>query len=165
MTALSRSAPRTCTATSTNTPRGKLLWPPVTTTVRTTWNIPGEDLPKVLHYYKEPHPYFDMDVLIVGGKNSAAIAALDLWRHGARVTLVHRGPEIHRNVKYWILPDIENRIKNGEITAYFNSSVLEIGQKIRAHQDSGRRARDQKRFCLCHDRLPSRLRFSGVAGH
>lgn len=88
--------------------------------------IPGEELGKVLHYYKEPHPYFDMDVLIIGAKNSAAIAALELWRRGARVTMVHRGPEIHRNVKYWIKPDIENRIKNGEVTAHFNSCVLEI---------------------------------------
>jgi thioredoxin reductase (NADPH) len=89
-------------------------------------NIPGEDLPKVFHYYREPHPYFDNDVLIIGGKNSAAISALDLWRHGARVTLVYRGAKIHHHVKYWILPDIENRIKNGEIKAYFNSSVGEI---------------------------------------
>ncbi len=88
--------------------------------------IPGEDLPKVMHYYKDPHPYFDMDVLVIGAKNSASIAALELWRRGSRVTIVHRGPEIHRNVKYWIKPDIENRIKNGEVTAYFNSCVLEI---------------------------------------
>ncbi len=88
--------------------------------------IPGEDLPKVMHYYKEPHPYFDMDVLVIGAKNSAAIAALELWRRGSRVTLVHRGPGIHNNVKYWIKPDIENRIKNGEVTGYFNSCVLEI---------------------------------------
>jgi thioredoxin reductase (NADPH) len=90
-------------------------------------NIPGEDLPKVFHYYREPHPYFDNDVLIIGGKNSAAISALDLWRHGARVTLLHRGAKLHHHVKYWILPDIENRIKNGEIKAYFSSSVGEIG--------------------------------------
>jgi bacillithiol disulfide reductase len=89
-------------------------------------SVPGEELPKVMHYYKEPHPYFDMDVLIVGAKNSAAIAALELWRRGSRVTMVHRGPEIHRNVKYWIKPDIENRIKNGEVKAYFNSCLLEI---------------------------------------
>jgi len=89
-------------------------------------NIPGEGLPKVSHYYKEPHPFSDTDVLVIGGKNSAAIAALDLWRHGARVTLVHRGPQMHKNVKYWILPDIENRIRNGEVKAYFNSSVQEI---------------------------------------
>jgi thioredoxin reductase (NADPH) len=88
--------------------------------------VPGEDLPKVFHYYREPHPYYDNDVLVVGGKNSAAISALDLWRHGTRVTLVHRGPKMHSHVKYWILPDIENRIKNGEIAAYFNSTVREI---------------------------------------
>jgi len=88
--------------------------------------IPGEDLPKVFHYYREPHPFYDTDVLVIGGKNSAAIASLDLWRHGARVTLVHRGPKLHQHVKYWILPDIENRIKNKEIKAYFQTSVLEI---------------------------------------
>ena len=89
-------------------------------------NIPGEDLPKVRHYYNDPHPYYGLDVLVIGGKNSAAIAALELWRHGARVTLVHRGPSMHRHVKYWILPDVENRIKNGEIAAYFNTSVTRI---------------------------------------
>jgi thioredoxin reductase (NADPH) len=88
--------------------------------------IPGEDLPKVKHYYDEPHPYFGSDVVVVGAKNSAAIAALELWRHGARVTMVHRGPGIHERVKYWIKPDIENRIKNGEVKAFFNSSVREI---------------------------------------
>lgn len=88
--------------------------------------IPGEDAEKVRHYYIEPHPYFGLNVLVIGGKNSAAIAALELWRHGAHVTLVHRGPEMHRHVKYWILPDINNRIKNGEITAHFNSTVGEI---------------------------------------
>jgi thioredoxin reductase (NADPH) len=88
--------------------------------------IPGEDLPKVNHYYHEPHPYFGLDVVVIGGKNSAAIAALDLWRHGVKVTLVHRGAEMHRHVKYWILPDINNRIKNGEIAAHFSSSVSSI---------------------------------------
>ncbi|SRR6266481_2475972 len=88
--------------------------------------IPGENLPKVMHYYNEPHPYYDTDVLVIGAKNSAAIAALELWRRGARVTLVHRGPAIHKNVKYWIKPDIENRIANGEVSAYFNTAVEEI---------------------------------------
>lgn len=88
--------------------------------------VPGEELTKVHHYYDDPHPYFATDVVVIGGKNSAAIAALELWRHGARVTLVHRGPEMHRHVKYWIKPDIENRIKHGEIHAYFRSRVLEI---------------------------------------
>ncbi len=88
--------------------------------------IPGEELSKVKHYYHEPHPYFGLNVVVIGGKNSAAIAALDLWRHGAKVTLVHRGPEMHRHVKYWILPDINNRIKNGEVKASFNSTVENI---------------------------------------
>ncbi|QHN05305.1 YpdA family putative bacillithiol disulfide reductase [Granulicella sp. WH15] len=90
--------------------------------------IEGEELSKVKHYYHEPHPFFGLNVLVIGGKNSAAIAALDLWRHGAKVTLVHRGAEMHRHVKYWILPDINNRVKNGEITAYFSSSVKKIGE-------------------------------------
>jgi thioredoxin reductase (NADPH) len=89
-------------------------------------NVPGEDLPKVIHYYKEPHPYYNHDVMVVGAKNSAAIAALELYWTGARVTLVHRGPAIHKHVKYWIKPNIENRIKNGEIKAFFNSTVTEI---------------------------------------
>jgi thioredoxin reductase (NADPH) len=88
--------------------------------------VPGENLSKVHHYYVDPHPYFNMDVVVVGGKNSAAIAALELWRSGARVTLVHRDAGMHPHVKYWIKPDIENRIKNGEIQARFNSRVVEI---------------------------------------
>ncbi len=88
--------------------------------------IEGEELPKVLHYYREPHPFYNSDVLVIGAKNSAALAALELWWTGARVTLVHRGPEIHKHVKYWIKPNIENRIRNGEIPAYFNSTVDEI---------------------------------------
>ncbi len=90
--------------------------------------VPGEELAKVLHYYNDPHPYYDQKVLVIGGKNSAAIAALDLWRHGAHVTLVHRAEAMHHHVKYWILPDINNRIKNGEVTAYFSSSVTRIGE-------------------------------------
>jgi thioredoxin reductase (NADPH) len=91
-------------------------------------HIPGESLSKVHHYYFDPHPYFGTDVLVIGGKNSAAIAALELFRSGARVTLVYRGPEITPNVKYWIKPDIENRIKGREIKAYFRSNVVEIDQ-------------------------------------
>ena len=89
-------------------------------------HIPGESLSKVHHYYFDPHPYFGLDVLVIGGKNSAAIAALEMWRSGARVTLVHRGPEITEHVKYWIRPDIENRIKNRDVKAYFRSEVVEI---------------------------------------
>jgi thioredoxin reductase (NADPH) len=89
-------------------------------------HIPGENLSKVHHYYFDPHPYFGTDVLVIGGKNSAAIAALELYRSGARVTLVHRDAEMHEHVKYWIRPDIENRIKRREIKAYFRSQVVEI---------------------------------------
>ena len=92
-------------------------------------DVPGESLPKVIHYYKEAHPYYNHDVLVVGAKNSACIAALELWWTGARVTMVIRGGEIHRQVKYWIKPNIENRIKNGEIPAYFHSRVVEIGER------------------------------------
>ena len=92
-------------------------------------NVPGEQLDKVIHYYKEPHPYYDHDVMVVGAKNSAAIAALELHWTGARVTLVHRGASISDRVKYWIKPNIENRIKSGEIQAYFKSSLLEIQPK------------------------------------
>jgi thioredoxin reductase (NADPH) len=88
--------------------------------------IPGEDLPKVIHYYKEAHPYYNQDVAVIGAKNSAAIAALELYWTGARVTLIHRGGQISEKVKYWIRPNIENRIKSGEITAYFHSRVVEI---------------------------------------
>ena len=101
-------------------------------------NVPGEDLDKVLHYYKEPHPYYNHDVVVIGAKNSAAIAALELWWTGARVTLVHRGAAISDRVKYWIKPNIENRIKNNEIPAYFHSSVTEIlPDSIRLETPSG----------------------------
>ncbi len=89
-------------------------------------HIPGESLSKVHHYYFDPHPYFGTDVLVIGGKNSAAIAALELWRSGARVTLVHRDAGMHEHVKYWIKPDIDNRIKRHEIKAYFHSEAIEI---------------------------------------
>jgi thioredoxin reductase (NADPH) len=73
-------------------------------------NIPGEELPKVMHYYDDPHPYYNLDIVVIGGKNSAAIAALELWRHGARVTLVHRGPEMHKHVKYWIAAHFRSNV-------------------------------------------------------
>jgi len=88
--------------------------------------IPGEDLPHVSHYYSEAHPFYDRDVVVIGGKNSAAEAALDLFRGGARVSLVHRGQAMGETVKYWVRPDIENRFKKGEISPYFNAKVLEI---------------------------------------
>lgn len=88
--------------------------------------IPGEDLPKVAHYYKDAHPFYGRDVAIIGGANSAALAALDLQRHGARVTLIHRQAQLRPTIKYWILPDIENRIKSGEVTAHFQTVVTAI---------------------------------------
>ncbi len=89
-------------------------------------NVPGEDLEKVIHYYREAHPYYNQDVLIIGAKNSACIGALELFWTGARVTMVVRGGGISNNVKYWIKPNIENRIKCGEIKAYFHTTVKEI---------------------------------------
>ena len=92
-------------------------------------DVPGEDLPHVTHYYTEPFKYFDCDVAVVGGRNSAVEAALDLFRHGSRVTLIHRGEALSTGIKYWILPDIENRIKAGEIKALFQSEVMEVRKR------------------------------------
>jgi len=88
--------------------------------------VPGESLPHVSHYYAEAHPYYRRRVVIVGGRNSAAEAALELFRAGARVTLVHRGAELGASIKYWVRPDIENRIKEGSIAAHFETHVVEI---------------------------------------
>jgi thioredoxin reductase (NADPH) len=88
--------------------------------------VPGEDLPHVSHYFTAPHPFYRKRVVIVGGKNSSAEAALELYRAGARVTIVHRRPALGDSIKYWVKPDIENRIKEGSIEARFNTHVLEI---------------------------------------
>ena len=88
--------------------------------------VPGEDLPHVKHYYDESHPYYRQQVVIVGGKNSAAEAALELYRHGAQVTLVHRRDALGDSIKYWVRPDIENRIREGTIAALFNTEITEI---------------------------------------
>src|SRR5262247_759265 len=88
--------------------------------------IPGEDLPHVSHYYTDAHPYYRRRVVVVGGKNSAAEASLELFRGGAHVTLVHRHPALGDTIKYWVRPDIENRIKEGSIAARFESTVVEI---------------------------------------
>jgi thioredoxin reductase (NADPH) len=89
-------------------------------------NIPGEDLPHVSHYYTQPHPFFRKRVVVVGGKNSAAEAALDLFRAGASVTMVHRRAALGDSIKYWVKPDIENRIREGSIAAQFETRVVEI---------------------------------------
>jgi thioredoxin reductase (NADPH) len=88
--------------------------------------IPGEELPHVQHYYGDPHAHYRQDVLVVGGKNSAAIASLELYRAGARVRLVHRRATLSDRIKYWIRPDIDNRIKEGSIAAHFESRVVDI---------------------------------------
>jgi len=88
--------------------------------------IPGENLPHVSHYYTEPYAFWNQDVVVIGGKNSAAEAALDLYRNGARVTLVHRGKELGKTIKYWVRPDIENRIKAGQIQTLLDARVDEI---------------------------------------
>jgi thioredoxin reductase (NADPH) len=90
--------------------------------------VPGEDLPKVTHYFREPFPYARQQVAVIGARNSAARAALDCSRHGARVTLVARSAALSSSVKYWIRPDLENRIKEGSIQAFFETSVQEIRQ-------------------------------------
>ncbi|MGF6925430.1 thioredoxin reductase (NADPH) [Chitinophaga sp. W2I13] len=92
-------------------------------------NIPGEDLPKVTHYYKDPHFYATQDVVVIGAHNSAVDAALETYRKGARVTMVIRQEDIGSRVKYWVRPDIENRIKEGSIKAWFNSSLTAIRDK------------------------------------
>jgi thioredoxin reductase (NADPH) len=89
-------------------------------------NVPGDDLEKVTHYHKEAHLYANQDLLIIGSGNSAVEAALECYRHGARVTMAVRGADFHEGIKYWIRPDIENRIKAGEIQAHFNTAVTEI---------------------------------------
>lgn len=88
--------------------------------------VPGEDLAHVRHYYSEPYPYYRRRVVVVGGGNSAAESSLELFRAGARVTLVHRHPELKSTIKYWVRPDIENRIKEGSIAARFRARVTEI---------------------------------------
>ena len=89
-------------------------------------NVPGEDLPKVLHYYKEAHPFVMQKVIVVGASNSSVDAALEIWRKGGEVTMIIRGGEIGERVKYWVKPDIENRIKEGSIKVRFNSEIEKI---------------------------------------
>jgi thioredoxin reductase (NADPH) len=101
--------------------------------------IPGEGLSKVSHYYTSGHPYYQRKVAVIGGANSAAEAALDLCRHGAEVTLIHREAELGRNIKYWVRPDIQNRIKEGSIRALFEAEVKEIAEDwIRVETKDGR---------------------------
>jgi len=101
-------------------------------------NVPGEALPKVKHYYDDPHMYAFQKVVVVGAMNSAVDAALETWRKGADVTMVIRGSEIGARVKYWVKPDIENRIKEGSIKAYFNSEIVKIEKEsVEIHTPDG----------------------------
>ncbi len=128
-------------------------------------NIPGENLDKVIHYYKEAHPYYNLDVAVIGAKNSAAIAALELYWTGARVTLIHRGAGISDRVKYWIKPNIENRIKNGEIRGYFHSRVVEIRKDSILLQTPEGRSCFEERFRFCPGRVSARFGVSQCYGN
>jgi len=101
--------------------------------------VPGEDLPKVSHYYHEAHPYYQMEVAVIGGANSAAETALDLYRSGVKVTLIHWHAQLSSHIKYWVRPDIDNRIERGDIPALFNTRVEEIlPDKLRLRSSDGR---------------------------
>ena len=112
-------------------------------------NVPGENLDKVLHYYNESHPYYQMDVAIVGAGNSAADVALDTYRKGAKsVTMIIREKEIGENIKYWVRPDIINRIESKEIKAYFNSEITEIKENTITIKSEGKSIELQNDFVL-----------------
>jgi thioredoxin reductase (NADPH) len=109
--------------------------------------IPGEHLPHVNHYYTEPHPFWNQDVVVIGGKNSAVESALDLYRNGARVTLLVRRPDLGTSLKYWVKPDIENRIKAGQIKAVFNCRIKEITREgVLIEDRSGARELEAKQI-------------------
>jgi thioredoxin reductase (NADPH) len=105
--------------------------------------VPGEDLPKVLHYYREPYPFYDQDVLVVGGSNSAVEASLELFRNGARVTMVHFLDRLDKGVKAWVVPDITNRLKQGDIGVFWSHRVAEItpSEVILRSEESGETTR------------------------
>jgi thioredoxin reductase (NADPH) len=128
--------------------------------------VPGEDLPHVSHYYSEPHPYYRRRVVVVGGKNSACEAALELYRNGAHVTLVHRGATLGDSVKYWVRPDIENRIRDGSVTAMFDTRVVEIRPASIVVETAGERqelAADAVLLLTGYRADPEFLRAAGVA--
>ena len=112
-------------------------------------NVPGENMDKVLHYYNESHPYYQMDIAIVGAGNSAADVALDTYRKGAKsVTMIIRESEIRENIKYWVRPDIINRIESKEIKAYFNSEIVEIREKSITINTESKKIEIQNDFVL-----------------
>ena len=109
-------------------------------------NVPGEDLPKVFHYFKEAHPYFDKDVCVIGGKNSSVDAALELVKAGARVTVLYRGREYSPSIKPWILPEFESLVKNGTITMEFQADVKEITENQITYINDGEQKTIQNDF-------------------
>jgi thioredoxin reductase (NADPH) len=117
-------------------------------------DVPGENLPHASHYYTEPYEYWNQDVVVIGGKNSAAEAALDLYRNGARVTIVHRGKDLGATIKYWVRPDIENRIKAGQVKAMFETRVKQITNEEVVIENGG-----------CEKRLPARRVFALTGYH
>ena len=127
--------------------------------------VPGEDLPHVSHYFREPHPFFRKRVVIVGGKNSAAEAALDIYRAGGHVTIVHRRDALGESIKYWVQPDIENRIKEGTVAARFETHVVEIRPtNVLVEDRTGRSRRASGRRGVAADGLRRRHGAPGSAG-
>jgi thioredoxin reductase (NADPH) len=125
-------------------------------------NIPGEDLPHVSHFYREAHQHYRRRVVIVGGKNSAAEAALEIHRAGGKVTIVHRGPAFGDSIKYWVKPDLENRVKEGSIAAHFNRTLTEI-RPTEVVLDSGETLPAESVLLLTGYRAdPAFLRHAGV---
>ena len=139
--------------------------PPDITICRISSNVPGEDLPHVSHYYTEAHSFWREDVVIIGGKNSAAEAALDLYRSGARVTLVHRGADLGSTIKYWVRPDIENRIKAGQIRAHFRAAASCASRQFALHLTRTRQRTSTLPAVevFAAHRLPSDFAFSAAA--
>ena len=112
-------------------------------------SVPGEELPKVSHYYNEAHPYFGQEVAVIGGANSAAETALELFRSGVKVTLIHREKELSSHIKYWVRPDIVNRVEREEIRAFFETDVEEIyPDKLRLKKKNGERFEIANDFVL-----------------
>jgi len=127
--------------------------------------VPGEDLPNVSHYYGEAHPFFHRDVTIVGAGSSAADAALDLFRGGAHVTMLHRGPDFRHSLKYWIRPNLENRVKEGSIDVHFDTVVREIRPDRVVAEKNGERfdiATDQTFLLTGYYASPDLLRSAGA---
>ena len=151
---------------ATTTDQGEQRWPARTVVIATgaydlpnRMDIPGEDLPHVSHYYTEAHAYFRKNVVVVGGANSTADAALEMYRAGVKVTIVHRGEDWHKGLKYWVRPDLENRVKEGSIAARMRARVTRITHRavdvVRADGDAGvaagRRGVPADRLSLRHD--------------